>query len=167
MKHLWILFTALTFILPLQAQHKIVPLGDKASAAAFADEPQKFMSDIKVLKGFGILMEVDPTAKGYDKLTNYYERGKDGENFLVFFIKTELVNSKGKVVGSSNQVKAKLIPGQKLFPGTIFDVSFPGSVFAKLPQGSYEMRWKAMPANKELSSMFSMANPEIRYKFSK
>ncbi|MEO0895226.1 MAG: hypothetical protein AAFY71_02325 [Bacteroidota bacterium] len=170
MKHLWIFLAVIFLYAPLQAQHTVIQLGDKKSAASFAEAPQKFMTEIRSLRGFGCFLKVNKSDEQYDNLVGFYEIGKEGENFLIFFIKAEIVNAKGKVVASSNKVKAKLAPGKKAFPGQNFfpgNIFFPKGTYGELPAGNYELRWKAVPAEKELSRMFKMDKPEIRYRFSK
>ncbi|MEM9897440.1 MAG: hypothetical protein AAF789_13830 [Bacteroidota bacterium] len=170
MKYLWIFLAALFLYAPLQAQLKFVQLGDQKSAAAFAESPQKFLIDLRAIRGFGSFIIEDESHAQYEKVVNFYQQGKEGENFLIFFIKAEIVNSKGKVVASTNRVEAKLVPGKKTFPGQNYfpgQSFFPKGTYEKLPAGNYEMRWNAVPANKELSGMVSMGTPEVRYRFSK
>lgn len=170
MKYFWIFISATLLSFSLQAQHSVIQVGNAQSAKAFAENPAKFLGDLRALRGFGSFMNVDKSSKQYDNLVGFYEIGKEGENFLIFFIKAEIVSSEGKVVASSNKSKAMLVPGQKTFPGQNYfpgQIFFPKGTYEKLPKGSYELRWNAVPAAKELQSMISMGKPEVRYRFSK
>ena len=89
MRYLWIFVVIFLCYLPIQAQHSVIQIGNAQSAKAFAENPTKFLGDLRALRGFGSFLNVDKSSKQYDNLVGFYEIGKEGENFLIFFIKSK------------------------------------------------------------------------------
>ena len=164
MKKLFVLSIALLIGISLQAQLTSHQIGNEKTAAEFAESPQIFLDGSRQLRGFGCFLSVNKKHERYDNLAGFYETGKDGDNFLIFFVTAEVVNKSGKVVGKSNTIKAKIIPGKTYYPSKL---AFPGDLFDELDGGAYELRISVSPANKELKEFYRIGKPKVQFRFEK
>ncbi len=164
MRGLFLVLFAIGLSISLQAQGTFYQFGSKKTAAQFAEAPQKFMSNLNMLRGFGSFLEVNKESKYYDNLVGFYEIGKDENSFLIFFITAELVDKEGNVVAKSNTVKTKMIPNKKT---AVKGLAFPGEYYEELGSGTYELRLNYMPEEEEIAQMIKLGKPKTRFVFEK
>ncbi|MEO0470584.1 MAG: hypothetical protein AAF206_13240 [Bacteroidota bacterium] len=163
MKQLFSLSLLLLFGFQVQAQLTVHQVSKKQDAAMLAEAPQKVLTNLNMLRGFGSFLKVDKSDENYDNLVGFYEIEKEN-NFLVFFVQAQLYNQEGKVVAKSNNVKAKLFPGDM---SSVEGLAFPGDMFDDLEEGEYELRLSFIPIEKEVRSMVKNVMPELPLTFTK
>ncbi|MEO0470583.1 MAG: hypothetical protein AAF206_13235 [Bacteroidota bacterium] len=167
MKNLIFFTLSILFGLQMQAQLNVHQVSEQETAASFAKAPQKFLSDLNQLRGFGSFLKVDQSHQNYDRLVKFSQlkEAKDPDHAIMLFAaKVIIFNMKGESVAESNVVKLKMFPGEYTKVGGL---SFPGDIFRVLDEGTYELRLSASPIEDELKGMVKHVIPDSPLRFTK